>query len=132
MSNPEIDNYVQPSKPRACPRCHTGVDSDDDGNCSYCAKYTDEQMKQALIRGLNMFRRPTDRYPTDREEAGKPRVRWARLLVFEGSEDQLAWHKQQSVFPESRKMSNVTCTVIDEGDVQVMERVFPEFFKKEN
>jgi hypothetical protein len=71
---------------------------------------------------------PKPRYPSDREEAGKPRVRWVRVLVFEGSEAQLAWYKKQSVFQESRSMGNVICTVVSEQEVYKLQEIFPYFF----
>jgi hypothetical protein len=64
--------------------------------------------------------------PNAREEATKPQVRWARLIISEGSEAQIAWHKHQSVFTSTRKMGNVTCIVLDDADLDAIIEEFPE------
>lgn len=64
--------------------------------------------------------------PNNREEALKPQVRWARLIISEGSEAQIAWHKQQSVFTTTRKMGSVTCIVLDDADLDAIIAEHPE------
>lgn len=113
-----------------CPRCRVGFDQGD-GKCDLCLELSDNDLRE-MMRCSMQTRLPSRKfphYPSDREEAGKPRVRWAWLLVVEGSELQVAWHQAQSVFNSSRTMGNVTCYVFSETSLTILEEEFPEWFE---
>jgi hypothetical protein len=55
--------------------------------------------------------------PTREEQAVSPKVRWARLLVWEGPECNLAHIKEQSVFSTTRQMGGMACVVLSEAEL---------------
>jgi hypothetical protein len=122
-----------------CKRCHIGIDDDGDGNCAWCAQFSDIELRSFMLRGKQEYLRlsqSSDRYPSNAEEAGMLQVRWTRLLVFEGSEAQLVHHKRQSVFPVSRNLGNVTCLVLEDAEadaqtVKMIDDVLAHVYPKE-
>lgn len=120
--------------PLQCPRCRIGIDDDGDGNCVWCADIPDDDLVMFMLRGKMDWdqRRARQgwRYPSDKEEAGKPQVKWVRVIITEGSQDQILHHQRQSYFNQTMKMGNVRAYVLDREQILALEAVFPEFQKE--
>ena len=117
-----------------CRRCRIGIDDDGDGNCAWCHDIPDDELVVFMLRGKMDWQRKQSqegykRYPTNQEEAGKPQVKWARVIITEGSQDQIAHHQRQSYFNQTMKMGNVRAYVLDAEQIRTLEEVFPEFQK---